>query len=298
LTKYNFPGFVLTAGYIVGILVICLVPNNLFNPHGHISNVQGGQTRRTVSNSPSYPYLMQLEQGASEIKELPTTNGPKRTFSFKSLMKVPGIVVVFLLLNFTVRAVLATLETLSTYIISYLYTESSDPAVWQKQGAPEVVSETFTIIGIVGLATFVGVYFMSKYVQDRITLITGLLAITAGLAAVLDFNDGKGVEREISLLRYEIGLGFAWAVGYPLCQTVVVSALSKVLTSEQQGVWMGNLASAGSAGRIIAPTIGGIMYNAWDSHTGLIPLSICFGLSALSVLLVAITWKRLKPEDQ
>ena len=41
--------------------------------------------------------------------------------SLKRLLAVPGIVAIFVLLNFTVRAILATLETLSTYIISYLY---------------------------------------------------------------------------------------------------------------------------------------------------------------------------------
>ena len=61
-------------------------------------------------------------------------------------------------------------------------------------------------------------------------------------------------------------------------KAVVVSALSKVLSKEQQGLWMGNLASAGSAGRIIAPTIAGYVYSATQSHTGLIPLAACFAM--------------------
>ena len=40
--------------------------------------------------------------------------------SLKRLLAVPGIVAIFVLLNFTVRAILATLETLSTYTHTHL----------------------------------------------------------------------------------------------------------------------------------------------------------------------------------
>ena len=81
-------------------------------------------------------------------------------------------------------------------------------------------------------------------------------------------------------------------------KAVVVSAHSKVLSKEQQGQWMGNLASAGSAGRIIAPTIAGYVYSATQSHTGLIPLAACFAITGLSMVLVASQWGRLKSEDR
>ena len=67
---------------------------------------------------------MQLEKSAENLAAVdgePGGASPGDPSSLKRLLAVPGIVAIFVLLNFTVRAILATLETLSTYIISYLY---------------------------------------------------------------------------------------------------------------------------------------------------------------------------------
>ena len=101
----------------------------------------------------------------------------------------------------------------------------------------------------------------------------------------------------ISLPRFEAGLGIAWALGYPVTQTVVVSALSKVLTREQQGLWMGNLAAAGSAGRIAAPLLSGFLYTKLKSHTGFIPVLLCLATTLLACILVATFWARLGKEE-
>ena len=335
LTKYNLPGFVLTLSYVFGIILILVVPSSLFDSEAkHQTNTERPKAclSKTQYTSSSYPYLMQLEKSASSesVKDMSAVltgfsdnsadnhhgtrvdvegrnhspnsrNGSspklKRSSTLKKLLTVPGIVVVFILLNFTVRAVLATLETLSTYIISYLYTGSVSEKVWQADGAPTRVAETFTCIGIGGLVVFAGVYYLSGHFPDRSTLLVGLGFILIGLGCTLDFNDGKGLGKEMSLLRFESGLALVWAVGYPLSQTVVVSALSKVLSKDQQGLWMGNLASAGSAGRIVAPTIAGYVYNALHEHTGLVPLLGCFCIAALSIALVLCTWKKLKSTD-
>ena len=308
-------GFVLTVAYLFGIAALCLIPNTLFDTNiQHRTNKTKNSLTKSKYHNSSYPYLLQLEKTSGDSEEREgMEEGPqqgrdtldhgsardsesKGSYSFmRALLSVPGTVVIFILLNFTVRAVLATLETLSTYIISYLYTGSTSEKVWKADGAPVRVALTFTCIGIGGLIVFGGVYYLSGHVQDRITLIFGLTCILSGLGLTLDFNDGKGLDLEMSLGRYEAGLAMVWALGYPLSQTVVVSALSKVLTTEQQGVWMGNLASAGSAGRIIAPTLAGYIYNVTCKHTALIPLACCFGITGLSMVMVAIVWKKLKP---
>mmetsp|Transcript_9034 Transcript_9034/g.31121 ORF Transcript_9034/g.31121 Transcript_9034/m.31121 type:complete len:320 (+) Transcript_9034:907-1866(+) len=308
LTKYNLPGFVLVVSYVVGIAFLLAVPNTLFDSEsGH---TKGPEPRpamlgSTKYHNSSYPYLMQLEKSAENLGAGDGEPGEASPggvqgdpSSLKRLLAVPGIVAIFVLLNFTVRAILATLETLSTYIISYLYTGSMDEAVWRADGAPFRVSETFTAIGLGGLVVFAGVYYLSGHFQDRVTLLLGLSFILAGLGLTLDPRDGEGLGREMSLMRFEAGLAAVWGIGYPLAQTVVVSALSKVLSKEQQGLWMGNLASAGSAGRIIAPTIAGYVYSATQSHTGLIPLAACFAITGLSIVLVASQWGRLKSEDR
>jgi len=315
LTKYTLPGYVLSVSYLVGILALCLIPNSLFDGTGHTANNHRSMMTSSQYNSSSYPYLLQLEKEAqaqaaaaadqesllgdknNSQSESQPPGSITKSRSLRSLLRVPKIVIVFILLNFTVRAVLATLETLSTYIISYLYTGSLDPKVWQMDGAPFLVALTFTFIGIGGLVIFIGVYFLSKHLQDRVTLILGLSFIAVGIGITLDPRDGKGLDEEMSLLRFQVGLSLVWAIGYPLSQTVVVSALSKVLSSEQQGIWMGNLASAGSAGRIIAPTVAGYVYHAAHEHTGLIPLACCFGITALSMMMVTGMWSKLKVTD-
>ncbi len=333
LTKYNLPGFVLTVSYVVGIAALVLVPNTLFDQNiQHRTNRSRHSLTRAKYHNSSHPYLMQLEGkeehaeasasaggggsgggsggglqerllGHSEEAAIDNASGRPHSqqegdYSFlKNLLNVPWIVLIFILLNFTVRAVLATLETLSTYVISYLYTGSSDEKVWQAEGAPFQVALTFTLIGVGGLGIFGGVYYLSGHAKDRTSLLIGLSAILGGLCLTLDLNDGKGLEHEMSLARFQAGLALVWALGYPLSQTVVVSALSKVLTSAQQGIWMGNLASAGSAGRIVAPTLAGYAYNTLHEHTGLVPLAACCVLTALSIALVLSVWNKLKPQD-
>ena len=83
-------------------------------------------------------------------------------------------------------------------------------------GAPFRVALTFTFIGIGGLVIFIGVYFLSKHLHDRVTLILGLSFIVIGLGITLDPNDGKGLDEEMSLLRFQVGLSLVWAIGYPL----------------------------------------------------------------------------------
>lgn len=85
----------------------------------------------------------------------------------------------------------------------------------------------------------------------------------------------------------------AWAVGYPITQTVVVSALSKVLDKKRQGLWMGHLAAAGSAGRIVGPIFAGWIYQAMDSNTAFIPFTLTFSVTSLATILVLVFWKEL-----
>lgn len=229
LTKYNLPGFVLVVSYVVGIAFLLAVPNTLFDSEsGH---TKGPEPRpamlgSTKYHNSSYPYLMQLEKSAENLGAGDGEPGEASPggvqgdpSSLKRLLAVPGIVAIFVLLNFTVRAILATLETLSTYIISYLYTGSMDEAVWRADGAPFRVSETFTAIGLGGLVVFAGVYYLSGHFQDRVTLLLGLSFILAGLGLTLDPRDGEGLGREMSLMRFEAGLAAVWGIGYPLAQS-------------------------------------------------------------------------------
>ena len=73
LTKYNLPGFVLTLSYLLGIAVLLLVPNTLFDGSpqaGHQTNTN----RRTLGgpkyHNASYPYL--LRSSLDAMADLPS----------------------------------------------------------------------------------------------------------------------------------------------------------------------------------------------------------------------------------
>ena len=263
----NTPGLILVGLHILAALTLLLVPSNLFQREEPRVGMQG-------------PLPVSARAG------------------LKFQLQVPGIVGAFVFLNFAVRAVLATLETLATPIISYLITGSISPGDWTHSEAIKTVANLFAVLGVHGLANFAALFYVARQVPARVLLASGLIVTLLGAGCMLDPFDGRGPGREISLPRFEAGLGIAWALGYPVTQTVVVSALSKVLTREQQGLWMGNLAAAGSAGRIAAPLLTGFLYTKLESHTGFIPVLLCLATTLLACVLVATFWARLREEEE
>ena len=263
----NTPGLILVGLHILAALTLLLVPSNLFQREEPRVGMQA-------------PLPVSARAG------------------LKFQLQVPGIVGAFVFLNFAVRAVLATLETLATPIISYLITGSISPGDWTHSEAIKTVANLFAVLGVLGLANFAALFYVARQVPARVLLASGLIVTLLGAGCMLDPFDGRGPGREISLPRFEAGLGIAWALGYPVTQTVVVSALSKVLTREQQGLWMGNLAAAGSAGRIAAPLLTGFLYTKLESHTGFIPVLLCLATTLLACVLVATFWARLREEEE
>ena len=263
--KLNTPGLILVGLHVLAALVLLLVPSNLFRREAS----RGGTPAPPLGAAPA---------------------------GVKLQLKVPGIVGVFVFLNFAVRAVLATLETLATPIIAFLITGSVSPRDWTHSTAIKSVANLFAVLGAVGLANFAALFFVARRVPARVLLASGLVLTLLGTGCMLDPFDGRGPGLEISLPRFEAGLGIAWALGYPISQTVVVSALSKVLTRDQQGLWMGYLAAAGSAGRIAAPLLAGFLYTKLKSHTGFVPVVLCLATTLLACILVAAFWARLREE--
>lgn len=139
------------------------------------------------------------------------------------------------------------------------------------------------------------------HVSDRVLLLFGLAVTTVGNLLLIGTDPGEpGTSRswtDLSLWRFELGFVLAWAVGYPCTQTVVVSALSKVLPKSQQGKWMGRLASAGSLGRVLCPVVAGTLYSAstsGGSYTGWLSFALVAGLMAIATLAVARRFEALR----
>lgn len=295
LNSYTFPGATLCLLYAALLAAVWFVPSNFWDsPDMFVASPQSPPAYGTAAGPEAAVVPILLEDASPAHLHLALT---------------------FVLLNFTVRAILATQETLGTCAVHYLY--NGENVCHQKTlamvaeevknvmhavilpadtGALVFVSGFFTMVGFLGMIVFLGLYHFSRYLQDRAILLSGLAFTTLGLAMMLDPADGSGPPHEASLLRFGAGFYVAWAVGYPLTQTVVVSALSKVLPPHQVGRWMGYQASAGSAGRVVGPLLAGYVYQAYHENDGFLPFAACFLCALLCTGLVAASWPRLDPQ--
>eukprot|EP00963_Diacronema_lutheri_P011479 scaffold1401_cov330-Pavlova_lutheri.AAC.67 len=319
ITMDTLPGLVLTLLYAIGIGSLLLLANDLFKSTEELSppveEVEEGNELQepllsSVANAELVPEVDQPTrrvQFSETISNVPETNGSdsngvsdaeatdgmSRSSSQQSLSgageKVTWLAYVFILLNFSVRLVLAVLETLGPYVLLYLLKRAGQVSV------PDALfhcSLFFVTVGVTGLFVFAIVWALSSCAQDRHMLAAGLILMCIGTGFLIDPHD-KEVGKEISLARFAFGFTMAWAVGYPVTQTVVVSALSKVLDKKRQGLWMGHLAAAGSAGRIVGPIFAGWIYQAMDSNTAFLPFTLTFSVTSLATILVFFFWKEL-----
>lgn len=60
-------------------------------------------------------------------------------------------------------------------------------------------------------------------------------------------------DKDLELSRYLIGTGLIWSISAPMSSTITISTFSKLVDPSQQGLYMGIITAAGSAGRIIYP---------------------------------------------
>lgn len=315
----TLPGLVLTLLYAIGIGSLLFLSNDLFKS-AEEADQQGTEESR---NGLEEPLLSPVGNGEAQLPEVvpekrvkfsdmesstSQTNGGisvlengidrsergmSRSSSQQSLgeeaEKVTWLAYVFILLNFSVRLVLAVLETLGPYVLLYLLKSAGQVS---ESDALFHCSLFFVTVGLTGLFVFAIVWALSSCTEDRHMLVAGLLTMCLGTGFLIDPHDTE-VGKEISLARFAFGFTMAWAVGYPITQTVVVSALSKVLDKKRQGLWMGHLASAGSAGRIVGPLLAGWMYQAFDSDTAFWPFTLSFSITSFATLLVLFFWKEL-----
>lgn len=318
ITMDTLPGMVLTLLYALGIGSLLLLANDLFksteelsppvedaeegnglqepllSPIGNGGMPEGNQAVRRVQFSENNSNVEVINGSElNGISDAEATEGLSRSSSQQSLpamdQKVTWLAYVFILLNFSVRLVLAVLETLGPYVLLYLLKQAGQVSV------PDALfhcSLFFVTVGFTGLFVFAIVWALSSCAQDRHMLVAGLILMCVGTGFLIDPHD-KEVGKEISLARFAFGFTMAWAVGYPITQTVVVSALSKVLDKKRQGLWMGHLAAAGSAGRIVGPIFAGWIYQAMDSNTAFIPFTLTFSVTSLATILVFVFWKEL-----
>lgn len=183
------------------------------------------------------------------------------------------IYVAFLAINFLIRAVLGTVETLGapvydSWLLAVSQTGSS--------------GYFFGLLGVVGMAFLVLLLFLGDKMRDLHVLLGGLLAAVVGNAILI------GVSSDMTLLRLSCGMGLLWSISYPIAQTVIASMFSRIPGSNTQGVKMSWIGSAGSLGRVVGPIVAAAIY----SSAGQIPTFAFAAVTSFVTLIVPLVLAR------
>ncbi|KAM9992031.1 hypothetical protein ACTFIZ_012676 [Dictyostelium cf. discoideum] len=175
--------------------------------------------------------------------------------------------IIFIILNFFIRAILGIYETLGSTFYSKLDTginSSTNSGYF------------FGSMGFLGIVLLLIISWLCKkeLLHDYWILCFGNLIITIGCFATM--------VHQLSWIRFVIGYICIWGIGFTLAQTVVVSMFSKILSNTignaSQGTLIGIITASGSLGRVIGPLFSGLLYNEND----LLPLfSFSFALSLI-----------------
>ncbi|KAM9988819.1 hypothetical protein ACTFIY_004842 [Dictyostelium cf. discoideum] len=175
--------------------------------------------------------------------------------------------IIFIILNFFIRAILGIYETLGSTFYSKL-----DTGVNSSTNS----GYFFGSMGFLGIVLLLVISWLCKkeLLHDYWILCFGNLIITVGCFATM--------VHQLSWIRFVIGYICIWGIGFTLAQTVVVSMFSKILSNTignaSQGTLIGIITASGSLGRVIGPLFSGLLYNEND----LLPLfSFAFALSLI-----------------
>eukprot|EP00026_Physarum_polycephalum_P007297 Phypoly_transcript_07356.p1 GENE.Phypoly_transcript_07356~~Phypoly_transcript_07356.p1 ORF type:complete len:504 (+),score=69.11 Phypoly_transcript_07356:108-1619(+) len=195
-----------------------------------------------------------------------------------TLSKAQKILVfaVFLGLNFMVRLVLGIIETLGTPL--YMDLHGGPPSNGHSQTRKEIeAGSLFGTMGLIGMAVLFLLSYLSKWVSDMKILVAGLVGLVVGMSLLIG---------NLDLIRFIVGCGFVWSIGYPLAQTLIISMFSKLLGGKPQGTWMGWIGAMGSAGRIVGPIVAGVLWDTFGQSATMIFGSVFACLSLFTAFML------------
>jgi hypothetical protein len=99
------------------------------------------------------------------------------------------------------------------------------------------------------------------HLMNELTLLLcGFIAMSLGFSLSMDFD------HDLNIFDLSFSMAMIYCLATPITQTLVASMLSKSLSREEQGKWMGLLTAAGSVGRIVFPLLAGLMYSPQSTN--------------------------------
>jgi hypothetical protein len=176
---------------------------------------------------------------SKERKESLSVRFWKFVAAIPSMLRNPDIqkIIVFTLLIFATRTAVAVVETASSEI-------SQSSFGWSSQ----TLSYFLCGLGVLGTGILMALPSICKQLGmmgEGLLLCLGVFSLAFGLALMMPFQHTTNDK-----YTFVVGLGFTWSMGSALCQTLIISFLSRILNPNSQGAIMGFLASLGSVSRI------------------------------------------------
>jgi len=159
--------------------------------------------------------------------------------SAPALFKNPDFrkILLFSGLIFATRTAVAVVETASSEI-------SQASLNWSSQ----TLSYYLCGLGVMGTGILMALPYVCKQfgtIGEGLLLCVGVFSLAFGLALMMP------ILNTVYVYSFVVGLGLTWSLGSALCQTLIISYLSRILNPDSQGAVMGWLASLGSVSRII-----------------------------------------------
>ncbi|KAN0029714.1 hypothetical protein ACTA71_007850 [Dictyostelium dimigraforme] len=206
--------------------------------------------------------------------------------------------IIFILLNFFIRAVLGIYETLGTPLYDSLNSDSavtdlstdsitSSSGMSSSSNGEQIDSGSGYFFGGLG---FVGIFFLlliswaskKEIIHDYWIYNFGNICVAVGCYI--------SMVHHLTWTRYMLSYLFVYGIGFPISQTVIVSIFSKVLSNTignaSQGLLISIITSAGSLGRVVGPLFCSALYS--DKKGDQLPIfSFAFAFSAF-ILIVSL----------
>ncbi|XP_065891982.1 major facilitator superfamily domain-containing protein 8-like isoform X2 [Dysidea avara] len=225
-----------------------------------------------------------------------------------------------ILIFFLILIVFAVLDTLLTPM-------AEDEYAWDGDKATFVVNFLSAVNSIISIAAFMGTRYILKWIPERTIFISGLILMIIGtgiwlpvgpdkpsveIIDVLSNYTGDPVDNSTSklgcnyrkqswcldqpkiyLFQYVVGL-YILTPGYCASSLICYTMFSKILGPRPQGLMMGFISAAGSAGRTAGPLLLANMYYSEGPRTTFI---MCIGIISVALAILLVSYRRIVPHD-
>ncbi|XP_065891984.1 major facilitator superfamily domain-containing protein 8-like isoform X2 [Dysidea avara] len=306
---YTGPGFLGAILSIINILMVIF----LFKEY----NLQGIKRRLHLSRLCCYCVYKGEEHRPLIDREVNGEDGgrddPGPLYHYDHIAAWSSIIIFFLVL-----IVFAVIDTLLTPM-------AEDEYGWSGEKATFVVNLLSAINAVLSVLSFMSTRFILKCVPERVVFIGGLILMIVGMVIWLPLGPDKPPiqmtdvlsnytgdpldnstsklgcdyhkqswcldQPKIYLFQYVVGL-YILTPGYCASSLICYTMFSKILGPRPQGLMMGFISAAGSAGRTAGPLLLANVYYTKGPRTTFI---MCIGIISVALATLLIFYRRMIP---